>query len=468
MTIKDSDAASISDLVYHNPRPNSANQGYKTDYNFIDSSGSKDSAEGFFAAAFKKDNVVIVAIRGTNSFSDNGESAFKKVKQFARDMDDNINFKTGNPMPQYEEALAFTQRIHKQYGNSVIVTGHSLGGGLAQLVGIKLGLMVISFDSPGVYKIAKNLFTRRDEINAHKNNIIIYATAPHLINTMGQQIVDPIQIKVKAKFSCKHDVNLLKHILKVLEYTYLSSISHSFYYTQYLRYSFDQHAIKGMAEAFDPITGKPYSAVNYDKWPNYIQSYRGFLSKCDLANEPKNPTSLSDNPIDNMLNSKVYIEEYTEKHLKTKLEEEVIVNKIDSNVELVKCLYPTSIHNRLKQVCHQPLSTITFEQQIEITERKNKMELFLENDNFVRNFIETNSDIYCKKGFAKLLHLEQIQLLQPGMFQLHAGATCAAQERSCIEYEDTKICQPVSFIHPGCMHKQCDNILNWVDDWSEL
>ena len=110
MNLQDSDAAKISDLVYTNPDYKDSNKGYNTAYKFLASSANKDSAEGFFGAAFEKDNEVVIAFRGTNPLlSDlNGESTIKGFQQTFRDLEDDWSFLSNKwgvsskPMPQYE------------------------------------------------------------------------------------------------------------------------------------------------------------------------------------------------------------------------------------------------------------------------------------------------------------------------------------------------------------------------------
>ena len=287
MTLKDSDAAKISDLVYVNPIEGEYNKGYKTDYKFLESSANKDSAEGFFGAAFAKDNNIVIAFRGTNSpFSDlNGESIIKRLKQAGRDLEDDWSFLSNRwgishqPMPQYQEALDFAKSIQQKYGleKEIIITGHSLGGGMAQLVGIEFGYKVVSFDSPGTLSIARNIFSQ-DKIDTNKSLITAYVTGPNLFNTAGKQIVDPIQISVKTSAynfaeACVFDQMGAK-ISNVIEF-------------KYFEYSIEQHNSYNIFEAFSPNSGLPFSIVNYDKWPTWYEAYEQFNSHCILENDPK-------------------------------------------------------------------------------------------------------------------------------------------------------------------------------------
>ncbi len=253
--MKHSDITKINDQIYQNPNLNDDNHGYDPLYKFLESSGPKDSDEGFFGAAFKKGNNIIIAFRGTNDISDprNGESMFRRIYETAKDIEDNIGFKTGNPMSQYKEALAFAKHIQEKYGSDseIYITGHSLGAGLSQLVGIKTNLKVVSIDAPGVFKVAKRIFSR-EQIEAHKDKITSYVSAPNIINTIGEHIVKPIQLKTKI------DID---------------------YNDNYLIYSTSQHSIENIAKSFDSSTGKPFSIIEYDKWPSFIESYQLFSSK---------------------------------------------------------------------------------------------------------------------------------------------------------------------------------------------
>ncbi len=286
MVLKDSDAATISDLVYKNP-VDRINKGYNNNYEFLESSAHKDSAEGFFGAAFEKDNTIVIAFRGTNNpFNDlTGESVLKKIKQFSRDLEDDLFFAfnkwgiSSRAIPQYKEALDFSRIVQEKYGvnKEIIITGHSLGGGLAQLVGIELKHKVISFDSPGALSVARNLFSQ-DRIDAHKGSITCYSTGPNLFNTIGKQIVDPIQISVKTSAYSFGGPNAFGFIGQKISQTIEF---------RYFEYSKEQHDSEYIYKAFNPISGEPISIVSYDEWPTWYEAYEQFNLHCILDDNPK-------------------------------------------------------------------------------------------------------------------------------------------------------------------------------------
>ena len=110
-----------------------------------------NSGSGFAATAFKKDNSIVIAYRGTNEAMDwiGGDTAI------------------GSPLPawgsQFEDAILFAFEIKNQFYNSDIeVTGHSLGGGLAQVVSKMFGFSGATFDPGGSKNIANNLEFNRE------------------------------------------------------------------------------------------------------------------------------------------------------------------------------------------------------------------------------------------------------------------------------------------------------------------
>lgn len=285
MVIKNNEAAELSKLIYVNPVER-INKGYDQKYRFIESSAHKDSAEGFFGAAFEKDNSIVIAFRGTNSPFENlnGESIIKMVRQSSKDLEDDLSFVfnrwgiSNRAMLQYKEALEFSQKVKEKYSTNMelIIIGHSLGGGLAQLVGIALKEKVISFDSPGTLSIARNLFSQ-DRIDSHKDMITAFTSGPNLFNTIGKQIVKPIQVSVKTSAHNFIEPNALgvvgEKILQTIEF-------------RYWQYSKEQHSIENIYQSFNSISGEPTIIVDYEQWPTWTEAKEQFYSHCILESNP--------------------------------------------------------------------------------------------------------------------------------------------------------------------------------------
>lgn len=95
-----------------------------------------DAKTGFRAVALKptdpNDSRVIVAFAGTRD---------------GRDWRANIGQGLGLPTGQYRQAVEFAEKWEASNGNNVILTGHSLGGGLASYASIKTGLRATAVNS---------------------------------------------------------------------------------------------------------------------------------------------------------------------------------------------------------------------------------------------------------------------------------------------------------------------------------
>jgi Mbeg1-like len=95
-----------------------------------------DAKTGFRAIALKpsdpNDNRVIVAFAGTRD---------------GKDWKANIGQGLGLPTGQYNQAVRFADEWKAASGNNVILTGHSLGGGLASYASIKTGLRATAVNS---------------------------------------------------------------------------------------------------------------------------------------------------------------------------------------------------------------------------------------------------------------------------------------------------------------------------------
>ena len=99
--------------------------------------------EGLQAAVFTKGQKTVVAFKGTSNMSD---------------VVADLKLGTGMNTSYFSEAEEFTQR----YANvpDLVVTGHSLGGAIAQTVGNRRRIPFVTFNAPGVAIVAsRNLHT---------------------------------------------------------------------------------------------------------------------------------------------------------------------------------------------------------------------------------------------------------------------------------------------------------------------
>ena len=143
---------------------------------------------------------------------------------------------------QFQNAQKLTEYIMGQYPNANIRhTGHSLGGWLAQMVGLANAHQAVSIDSPGVLNqiklmnkiLAKNGFA--GACNDPKVFITAFQSRTNLVNTnpFGQQIVEPIPL---------FNETILQ---KIATFTSLKKIYDSF----------DFHSREFIKNAYDTNTG---------------------------------------------------------------------------------------------------------------------------------------------------------------------------------------------------------------------
>ena len=125
----------------------------------------KNAETGFWGKAYvnEESKQLIIGFSATNSISDWGTDDVQMVK--------------GEVPEQYDDALAFYNKYandekYKDY--EVVVTGHSMGGSLGQLVGSTEGVnvdKVIAFNPFGTYEIQNN---KNDSYEFVNNNDKIY------------------------------------------------------------------------------------------------------------------------------------------------------------------------------------------------------------------------------------------------------------------------------------------------------
>ncbi len=121
----------------------------------------EDSETGLRAVAYKKKNDIIVAYCGTNDSKD-----FISDAQMAM-----------NEVPdQFEKANQFyLDTVAKYPKASVMVTGHSLGGSLAELIASKnQGTHALTFNSFGIHNIMTNKERKNGTVFQDNKNVFNY------------------------------------------------------------------------------------------------------------------------------------------------------------------------------------------------------------------------------------------------------------------------------------------------------
>lgn len=109
--------------------------------------------EGFYAQLYEKDGQYVLAFRGTQEGSDILEDGVQGI---------------GISSSQYNQAAELAQKIKEnQYtSNNTVITGHSLGGGLAAIAGGVTGYPTYTYNSAGVHdKTLKRNSVYRESMN---------------------------------------------------------------------------------------------------------------------------------------------------------------------------------------------------------------------------------------------------------------------------------------------------------------
>lgn len=140
---------------------------------------SPPSKTGFAAIAVQNEATgkIVVAYRGTDGWNDITNADLQLALQ--------------NDVPeQYQEANAFYTSIKNEYGANITLTGHSLGGALAQLVAaINDDTVAYTYNAPGVEAIYSTLNGADPTATAASfTNINNYNMAFDAVSTRGVQL----------------------------------------------------------------------------------------------------------------------------------------------------------------------------------------------------------------------------------------------------------------------------------------
>jgi hypothetical protein len=132
--------STLSNLAYKENPPDSTNGWTRMTI-------APNTASGFSAVAYRNSNgEVAIAFRGTDSL---------------KDMVTNGAFVSNGWRQQFSDAADFVNKVKLEMrdqgiSGSPIVTGHSLGGGIAQVMGKMFGLNGAAFDAPGAAGVTQS------------------------------------------------------------------------------------------------------------------------------------------------------------------------------------------------------------------------------------------------------------------------------------------------------------------------
>ena len=133
---RDAGLSSLANIAYSDNPP-------KTIGNWTWLKNSAPNTSGFFAVAYKDNttNQIVITYRGTDKLT-------------GGDVGADVAFGAGSWNPQFQQAAEFTAQIQRTNPTSTLLTtGHSLGGGIAQIMGKMFGVDGASFDAPGALAV---------------------------------------------------------------------------------------------------------------------------------------------------------------------------------------------------------------------------------------------------------------------------------------------------------------------------
>lgn len=101
----------------------------------IDPASLFDTASGFQAGIYNNNQQYVLSFAGTNDI---------------QDWLSNIRQATGYEDVQYNQAVALGKTAKMAFGDALVITGHSLGGGLAATAALASGTFAVTFNAAGV------------------------------------------------------------------------------------------------------------------------------------------------------------------------------------------------------------------------------------------------------------------------------------------------------------------------------
>lgn len=127
---------------------------------------------GFYACVVKKENDITIVFRGTEGWKDKN------------DLKDDVRMWAKGWPKQADSALDLYDYVCHEYpGCNVTVTGHSLGGSLAQIVGVLRNTIAVTFNAYGTKQIIKNRYGSMIDLNKNFEKITNYSNPKDVVTT---------------------------------------------------------------------------------------------------------------------------------------------------------------------------------------------------------------------------------------------------------------------------------------------
>lgn len=304
MTVTDKECADLNAIIIDNHTTGAIETYAKVlDYEVIEVIGDP-SKPGFLGVAFKKigENVVVLAHRGTDPSWCNPFNGLLQLshcpKVVGTDLSDDILISLGNLPEQLPKSEKLLELTRAKFGLAeVVISGYSLGGVYAELVGLNHNLRVVSFDSPGVREQAIK-YVGAETLEQNKHKVTVYKSSPNIINTSGEHYTDIVMTEFLTPFSGtglmsywgytfrQHDIRLIAENLgagtKLKEWPkglwqgyirYLSSEENNLHWNEH---------VKGIWEGKKPdiVLLTPEEAVFEDMKASFTKYYKTkFLDK---------------------------------------------------------------------------------------------------------------------------------------------------------------------------------------------
>jgi Protein of unknown function (DUF2974) len=231
----------------------------------IDPALLRNEATGFKAALYTDDNG-----RHVLAFSGTDES---------KDWLSNFRQGLGFGDAQYNQAIQLARQAKVAFGQDVVITGHSLGGGLAAIAAVAADIPAVTFNAAGVHdRTVRRLGLDPDAVRQEAENGLIrrYAVRNDILtelqeNTFGTRQLMPDAIGRKIELPDPDPLSFWQRLNPFKS----------------IRHGIDMHYIDAVIDSMERTFGKPFGAngpMSNDRHEGHAP-YRHLLDKTMAAEQ---------------------------------------------------------------------------------------------------------------------------------------------------------------------------------------